>query len=763
MGTMKNLYGNASEALGELPSWSKDWRWLTVCGLCIYAVVLAFRVSFAGQWDHPELWVNGERILATHDAYFWLAKANGFGQLKGYALAQLAYCVHAITGLGFGTIGFWGPAVISALGGVVCFLWGWILGGRNAGIFAGLLGSLTPGFYYRTRLGYFDTDMFTLIAPMLVALMLAYWASFHMKKGWFISESVGRSLSRAHSMWMALGFGVVTRLCGLWHQDIVNIAVLYFFMTLVVLFVNGKTGKRVEAIYGLIIFLLGAFPGTAYGSIGLWPIELLLPTGLPGADQRAILGGISILISVFIILFVTRSSKKITQQLDNPWVCAGIFLLFVALTGVAFKPVSSVFGKLAQYFFPAATNVGQGDLLNPIFPSVVQSIIEARLVAISEILSRGAFTSWLGWLALLASVVVMVLRPVAIFLLPLIVLQIASMKLGIRFTMFGGAALIVLLGVSLSWLVDFAARKLERRELVGAGVQILVSFCFLIYVFSQYSVLPVTPVIPKAHAESLVELGEVAAPDSMVWTWWDWGYATMYYAGLEPVSDGGKHAGRDIFPTAFVMSTDSPRKANRMIAFSSQYPDQHSAGTGLSPAAEWETIPRNQILTTLDDQLSRSDYPVEAPQYLVVSWKDLSISKWITYFGNWNLETGKTNQAELRMYKGGELGVNLQRGMVQNRMGQGGLVSDIDILGREKVTRKHYGMNSISLKLVPKTPYLVVNKITAQTILADKTAYESMMFRLMVDDPNNPEISKNFKLVVEKLPFVRIYEVVQTQ
>ncbi len=764
MDKIKEIYFRALEGVGEPPTWLRDWRWMTFYSVCVYALVLAFRLSFAGRWDHPELWVNGERILATHDAYFWLAKAKGFGLLADYPLAEAASFFHDFFGFGLGAIGFWAPAFMGALVGVVCFLWGWLLGGRNAGIMAGLVGSLVPGFFYRSRLGYFDTDLFTLLMPMLIAWLFAYWTLQHTKRGWFFSfsEAPAKEENSIKTIWMALAFGLITRFAGIWHFDIVNIAVLYFFMTAVVILINGKPGKKIWAFYGLIVFMLAAFPGTAFGQLTLWPFSLV-PSGALGVTGSTFVSFMGVILSLLLLFFLKHTAVRATSFKGSVWVCGIVFLIMVFATNLADGPTTGLIQKLSGYLNPAESGPGKvaTTFVGPIFPAIVQSIIEAKLVPLSEILMRGVFAPWLGWLALLSSVVVIFLRPVAIFLLPLIVLQLASVKLGIRFSMFGGSALIVCLGVAVYWLVDIIARRYSWRQLIGLGAQLLMGFVFLIFCFSEFSKIPLTPVLTKSHAEALVELGAKASGDSMVWTWWDWGYATQYYAGLETVADGGKHAGRDVYPVAFVMTTDSFEKASRMVGFSSQYPAGSRYNLGLFPAKNWETIPRDKIIETIDEQLARTDYPVKTPQYFVVSWKDLTLAKWITYFGNWNLETGKTRQSTVRMYGPGELAINIQLGAVQNRARQGGLVSDIDILDRDKATHRYYGMNSISMNLVPKTPYLVVNKVTRQSILTDRIGYGSMMFRLLTGDPDDPEISKYFKLVVDKLPFARIYEVVQ--
>lgn len=754
MEKIKQIYGKALDSIGDYPSWSKDWKWLAVCSLFVYVINLAFRMSFAGKWDHPELWVNGERIMATHDAYFWLAKAKGFGVLAGYPFAEATRFIHDITGLGFGTIGFWAPAVMGACVGVVCVLWGWLLGGRNAAILAGLIGGLTPGFFVRSRLGYFDTDLFTLLMPLFVAWLLAYWTRPFLKKRWFHSEHDEDAFDFSSSLWTAFAFGLLTRFAGIWHLDITNVTVLFFFLTAFVLFVNGRSDRRVIALYGLSVYLLAAFPGASYRTIGLWPLDISL-------EGKLVLPYVSVGLAGGVVLAVSRFRRDCGPSIRSLCYAVGLLVLLVLLSGLAESPVQTVYGKIGQYFFPAGEAEAVSVVSGPLFPSILQSIIEARLVPLAAVLERGTFVAWLGWVALGASVIVAVMRPAAAFLFPLIVLHLASVKLGVRFTMFGGAGLMVCLAVSLAWLTDFLFRSVPFKRVITGFTQVAVALGVLIFIYGNYNSLALTAVIPKARAEGLVELGKKAPSNSMVWTWWDWGYATMYYAGLEPVADGGKHSGEDVYPCAFVLSSHSPKRANGMIGFSSQFNNSSPFRSGLSPAEDWAKVPRSKIDATLDAQLLRMDYPPQVPQYLVVSWKDLTLAKWITYFGNWGLETGKTQQSKLRTVGPGQLGFNRQRGMIQDKLGRGGLVSDIDILDWDKVTRQHYGMNAISMRLLPETPHLIANKVTGQTILADDLAYDSMMFRLMVGDPDDPEISKYFKLVVEKLPFVRIYEVVQ--
>lgn len=756
MKSIQNIYLDLVAGVGESPSWKRDWRWIALYSVIVYAIVLAFRMSFAGRWDHPELWVNGERIMATHDAYWWLAKAKGVGQLSGHALAELAALLHQVFGFKLGSIGFWTPAVVGSLTGVACVFWGWLVGGRNAGIFAGLIGSLTPGFFYRSRLGYYDTDMFTLLGPLTIALMLAYFVSLWTKRSWFVSggdpeEESG--MSPLHAYGLALALGLATRFFCMWHYDILGIAILYFFLAVAVILINGRAGLRQRGLYGLTVFAFAAFPGASYTGLGdgFW-----VPSFPYGLEITYIV------LACALVFVLAELEKRKVGILGNLWFSLLCLCIAVAITGIAVDSVTGVIQKLSRYFQDGAASGGVGDPSQKIvYPSIMQSIIEAKLVPLNELLERGAFMPVLGWLALVSSVVVVALRPAAVFLLPLIALQLMGMKIGVRFAMFGGAAMMIFLGAALCFAATAVARRTRREVIVLLAVQLVCAGAVMAHAHNKYSNAPLTPVVEPGHAEALIELGRTSPKDARVWTWWDWGYATQYYAGRETVVDGGKHAGKDVYPVGFALSTKDPRESNRMIRFSAQYPTTVVKEIGLSPDKVWDKIPRDRISEEMKAILNRDDYPAVPPQYLVVSWKDFTISKWITFYGNWDLGSGSTTTASLRNFKAGELGIDLRRGAVMNRNGGGGLVSDITILNEGGAEMKEYYLNRLSAQLLPRTRHLLINGLTKQSVLMDRITYNTLMRRLLTDDPNDPEISKYFKIVVDKLPYARIYEVVQ--
>jgi len=761
MEKLKKSYCDILDRIGETGSFKAEWRMVMFYSLFVYALVLAVRLSLAGSWDRPDLMVNGEHILATHDAYYWLAKAKGMGLMEGYPLAQAARWLHEWFGFSYEAIGFWSPAFMGALVGVVAYLWGWLMGGPAAGIVAGLLGSFSPGFFYRSRLGYFDTDMFTLLGPLAIALILAMWISSYLRPGWFREEERPDAPAVGHTAWWAVAAGLGIRLCGWWHHDILNVGIVTLCVAFGLILVVGRKGHRIRGCYELMIIVLAAFPGMLWGKMTLLPVSWLLSAvGVQaGAEMIAV---ISILLAAS-AAFALEHTKDEKSPLFSPWVCVGIGVVVCLSTNVVTRPLLSVVPKLEEYLSQSSTPASMSNGARVIFPAILQSIIEAKRIAFSVLLQRMAFWPWLGWLGLLSFALLAFLRPAALLLSPLVALSLSSMVTGVRFSMFGGTALLIGVSVVLVFGVRFCSPRLTHLKLVEQGAEIGLGVVFLFLVWSQCRVLPVTPVTEQYHAAALIELGKIAPKNSMVWTWWDWGYLTQYYAQRQTMVDGGRHSGADIYPVALVMTTQSPLQANQLIRFSSGFPAPNSYVFGYDPASYWAKEDAAKVVVSIQQMASEmQSFPVVAPQYLVVTWKDLTIAKWITYFGNWNLESGGTEQASISNYNPGELGINLQQGAVMSRQGGGGLVKDITVLDQKGAQSQTYFMNAVSPQLLSTQQHLIINKMTGQSVLMDRIAFRSLMTRLLTGDPEDPEIAPYFKLVVDKLPFARIYEVVQT-
>ncbi|MBQ1844953.1 MAG: hypothetical protein II132_03330, partial [Desulfovibrio sp.] len=155
----------------------RAWR-LKGCFWILVTVLLAFAMRMLEwpAWHDPEFRLSGEWLLATHDAYHWVAGAEGFGFGAGHPMSEMLRLMAKAVNLPPVAVAFWFPAVLSSLvAGTVC-AWVWALGSLEAGVAAGLLTSIAPGFLARTLLGFYDTDLVTLFFPLFMTLAPASWA-----------------------------------------------------------------------------------------------------------------------------------------------------------------------------------------------------------------------------------------------------------------------------------------------------------------------------------------------------------------------------------------------------------------------------------------------------------------------------------------------------------------------------------------------------------------------------------------------------------
>jgi len=741
MTAFSQKYVEASEFLDERPVWREDWKWLLAVAVLGYAATLGIRFMDAGNWSGPGLSAAGETILATHDSYGWLAGAKGVGSFVPYGMSWLARSLSNVFGTPLWKIAFWAPAFLASFVAVGTALWGWLLGGRRAAIAAGLIGGLAPGFYYRSRLGYFDTDPFTLLMPLLLGFMLAHLLSFCCRRSWIATaeeRQEGEPIPAALP-WLALGYGLVARVAHFAHDDIRAIGLALFWGAAILAAAMSRPGRRLDALKLLTVYALAA-----YGGMRLFSYSVF---SLPPRDLLAL----AVAIGLAAVLW--RKPERLRPLLDHPWVWLAL-LLVVAVLGDMFEFLGPFAAKVLNYLKPAA-DVGPAAakaaggveaVQGPIYPGITQSIREAKNVLDWTTLFAGvSVTPWLGVLGGIGLLAVLALRPAALLLLPLTALGVASLFMGVRFAMFGGPSFALGLGLGVHWLGKALLRQSAIRAKALVLVQLLLAAgCLLGYV-GHYRNLAPTPVLSPFHIEGLMKLKTLAPKDAAVWTWWDFGYATQYYAERMTPIDGGRHAGRDIYPTALALMTSSPRQAAQIINM--------SAGLNYDPARRWDKMSAAEVQQTLA-ALAVSDQPMKRPptQYLVVCWEDMNLLHWMGFYGTWDVVAGKGVPAKTQDVREA-FTVDQNRGVMVFRSGSMPIpVKSVDLLADN--AKRH-----VIFPINPAAPHLIINDVAKSVKLMDDVAYNSMAVQLLIGDPGRAEVAQYFKLVHEGSPLVRIYEV----
>ncbi|GAB7080661.1 STT3 domain-containing protein [Megalodesulfovibrio paquesii] len=697
---------------------------LFILGLA-YLLSLAAHMQEFNAWMDPSLMVDGEFIQGTHDSYHWLAGAKGVGEATGTPLAVLAAWFHTLTGLPLGMGSFVLPALFAGVVGAVMVLWcrllGWREGAYAGGLAAGLLTVLAPGFYFRTRLGYYDTDMVTLLFPLLYTLGMALACGPWLRERWLTAESMPEEPPHAVArllVWMTC-IGLAARYGGTWHGHVLTFAKGLCLLGVGWCLLTARSGARGRLMLGMAMFMASAFVG--WVGLGL---------------------------SLALICLAWKAPQQAERLWKTPWPALLGMVLLAVFGGVAGTAGQSVMEFLGAYLKPAADLASSSNNTGVVYPGIGQSVIEVQNLPLNQVLERFHTSSAVAAVGILCFVGVLVLRPVALPLVVFLAMGLASVKLGSRLAMFGGAPVALGLGMGVSWAgvvlfrgSRFAAYKKLALGLVAAGV-----LCWPLISF--YLILPATPVLSRQHCQALEYLNTASPRDSKVWTWWDWGYPTHYYAERISFADGGRHYGHHIFTLGLVLTTPNPLLASQLIKYSAQHGDE--------PWTVWNEMPRDEVLNLLKE-LGRTprEFPPAAPRYVVATFENIRLAPWITYYGTWDMFTKQGQHGRIMEIREA-FRINYDRGELEFVAGkgqEGGVlpVASVDVLDAKGRRSGTYPAN--------KGAHLVVHLAAQKYYLLDDQIYNSMLVQLLLEDPQAPRFGEYFKLVYEGFPDVRIFEV----
>lgn len=716
------------DAICVLP-WGR-LAYISLLAFMTFVLAVAMRLLEWPSWQNPEYMLGREMLLATHDSYHWVAGAAGFGTAAGHPMALLLKYLSEATGYLPANIAFWLPCVMAGFVAVMVCLWCALLGSAVCGVAAGLMTSMAPGFLGRTLLGYYDTDIVTLLFPLCMTFVPAMFLNglFKMRS----LEPGQRTVPEepVYLIWIAvLAFsGILSWLCASWHSLFPYLIRCNAFLILVGALFCGSSKKA--------CLLAGA--AHVLPALGGWPYFAI------------------------VLLFLVPSTRFRKSLLLYPVILAALWL-FIAFLALKGNMLAVILNHAGAYLKSGGVTHTAGGA-SVIFPSVAQSIIEVQDLSLMTLLPY--FHPWLEGAAagVVGFVWVLGRRPVALFLLPLLALGFSSARLGGRMVMFGAPVTAIGLSLGICWFLKFLLRKFALGRFSSSFACIILLGFFVLPYLYIIPALSQGPILNRRHAAALSQLRKITPEDSMIWLWWDWGYAAQYFGRRETICDGAKHGGPSLYLPAAVFATDNPRFARQII--------RRTSKAGNEPGNFFSGMDdlRAQALV---NTLRSAQTPLVAgngSQFIVVSFEMLKLGFWISNYGNWNFVTHRGEGGALSIVPQA-LSYNLRLGEVR-LAGSGRLIfpNSINVFEETGVTRRNYlqewldknpdatRLQRLAWAAGRRNINFLFNRVTDEKLAMGEDIYNSLMVQLLLCDPGDGRFGPYFKLVYDNV-FTRIYEV----
>jgi dolichyl-diphosphooligosaccharide--protein glycosyltransferase/undecaprenyl-diphosphooligosaccharide--protein glycosyltransferase len=566
-------------------------------GLMLLAYIFSFAIRMIWVYqfqDNPNFLWNGELMINTNDGYFFASGAQqelyGLHQpnprvfgMWDYGVIFFTTLFVKITPFSLETVTLYMPAVISSLVVIPIILISRLYKQILWGFLAALLGSIAWSYYNRTMIGYYDTDMFSAMAPMFILFFL-------------MKSTIDFNLKSA--LYAAISIAIYPFLYDAGLSIVYAMGIMY---TLYMIFYHRNENTTYLSLILVFVALL-PFPLVA-------PFEYIVK--------------VLVLIGLYFVLRKTTLEQKIWM------IIAGMLFLAFLFFGNVF---SLIFAKVSNYVLTGTKTEGLR------FYGVAQTVREAGQIPFSTFANRIS-GSQVGVLIAFIGYVVLIIRHRAFILaLPLMGIGVFALFGGLRFTVY--AVPMAAMGAIYLFFVlgdFFKDKKLKYAFIIFATAGMIYPNITHIIGYK------VPTVLNKTEVQDLVKLDEISDPKDYTLTWWDYGYPIWYYSDTSTLIDGGKH-NNDNFIISKIMQTSSPELAANLSRLAVEtYVDSNYSivANTLFAKGKKDQIDPNLLL----EELANSSYDLPKKTrdiYLYLPYRMMRIFPTVAVFGNLDLLTGKS-------------------------------------------------------------------------------------------------------------------------
>jgi undecaprenyl-diphosphooligosaccharide--protein glycosyltransferase len=492
-------------------------------GLMSIAYLFSVIMRFVWIWqfqDISAMYWNGERVLNTNDGFFFASGAQAM--LEGlhennprvpdigrHATVVFTALFAQFTPFSLDTVTLYMPAFVSSLIVIPILLIARLYKQTMLGFLAALLGGIAWSYYNRTMVGYYDTDMFSVMAPMFILFFL-------------MKSTIDYNLRAA--LYAALAIAIYPFLYDSGRSLIYAMGIVYAGYLLFY-----HRNEKV-AYHSIILVFLALVP---FYMLAPMPYDMVL---------KAV---------VLIVLFFIFQKVDIKKQ----FLIGVLFLLFVLFMYFG-NVFGLIIGKISSFMATGTATEGLH------FYGVHQTIREANKIPF-DIFARRISGSEIGFIFSVIGYAFLAVRYRAFLLaLPILGVGVFALWGGLRFTIY--AVPIAAFGVVYLFFVIgnlFSDKRLRYGFIVVATLMVLYPNVKHILNYK------VGVVMKSSEIKDLVKLNEVSTDKDYTLAWWDYGYPLWYYGGTSTLIDGGKHQ-NDNFIISTILQTTSPHLAANLARLS---------------------------------------------------------------------------------------------------------------------------------------------------------------------------------------------------
>ena len=511
--------------IAETEESTSSWNRVFLLIFLAYLTGIAFRMIWVFNFcDYAPFKWNNEFIMTTHDGYKWgsvmqkaLYDMHGLNKLVpglyNGMICVLGYIAVKILPFSFETIVFYMPVVIASLVVIPLFFTGRLIGSDYIGFAAAVSGVIGWSFFNRSIPGYFDTDMFVLLFPLL----LIYFLLKTIKEK-NIAYSLAASLTAFYYPFFYSKGAVIAN----------SIIICY-------------------SVYSAVFYRKEEFTLKSIGLIliGVTPFVFLPKTFIFGVN-------LSWLIKTCIItgvFFIIRNIKiEIRIQVVSGVVLFILFMVFLAYSGT----IQIIFNKVQLYLVRDVSKTG--DTLN--FLPVMGTVREAQNIDFT-LIARRISGSVIGLLTgVISYIFLLIRRRDFLITLPLVGIGFFSFWGGLRFTIYA-LPVFALSSVYLFYCLGKTFFKNKKAMMAAFSISIL---CLTLpNIIHTFNYLPPS-CNQKANIRVIDSLKKFSKPGDFAVTWWDYGSSLWYYSGLNTLTAPSYYS-NDNFAVSHILLSSSQRVA----------------------------------------------------------------------------------------------------------------------------------------------------------------------------------------------------------